>query len=74
MINYDISFNDVEDINKYQTAAYKSLISTGLTENQLEECIQKLTAIECTIFKMRIGSVFFFKKPVFLFSVFYRLY
>lgn len=44
MINYDLSFNDVEDINKYQTAAYNYLKATVLTESQLEECIQKLTA------------------------------
>ena len=46
MINYVFSFNDEsnnENTNKCQTAAYKYLISTGLTDNQLEQCIQKLT-------------------------------
>lgn len=44
MINYVLSFGNGDDTNKYQTAAYNYLKSTGLTENQLEECIQKLTA------------------------------
>lgn len=46
MINYVLTFNNEsnnETTNKYQTAAYKYLISTGLTETQLEQCIQKLT-------------------------------
>ena len=45
MINYVLSFGDVENTNKYQTVAYKYLKSTGLTDSQLEECIQKLTII-----------------------------
>ena len=38
MINYVLSFNDESDnetTNKYQTATYKYLKATGLTDNQL---------------------------------------
>ena len=44
MINYVLSFNDEETTNKYQTTAYKNLISTGLTDTQLEQCINKMIA------------------------------
>ena len=43
MINYVLLFNDEsnnENTNKYQTAAYNYLKSTGLTDTQLEQCIK----------------------------------
>ncbi len=47
MINYVLSFNDKssdETTNKYQTTAYNYLKATGLTDSQLDQCIQKLKA------------------------------
>lgn len=46
MINFVLSFNDksnMKNTNKYQTAAYNYLKATGLTDIQLDQCIQKLT-------------------------------
>ena len=53
MINFVLSFNDEsnkENTNKYQTAAYNYLKSIGLTDVQLEQCIQKITTILCYYF------------------------